>query len=871
MGTKGGGASASPRAGRDTGGHSVIGHTRPSRFRSIRLRILVPVLVATVGVMVLGTVQISEALNAASQADRGSLLARVETTAANLVHELGLEFVGVSEVNRRGSGLSKDELKAQYNRTDSARTEYLAAADEARPAAPVLATLFDSVEGGLKLLAPTRAEAAETTEYSIQVATTYDTQRQALLALTEAIPAQLSESVLIDDARATAIVAQLDYLAAQQLDLLLRVFTAGNMARRDLVQLSEWVGSERRQLEALKTVPGTAEGRYNLLVTGPDISRALQIRQGILDASGDAETVTFALAVNPKDWRGSQSKVPTQLARVADEFAQTLEGDAQRVGDEARNRTLLISALTGLIVAITLTTAGLLAVRTSRRLRRMRYAALTVARTELPNAVTKVIASSDADAVRNTLQDSWTRIDAMLVPGPDEIGELAAAFGAVHRQALRLAADQALLRVEVEAMFVALSRRGQTLVQRQIHLIDEFGRNEADPDALDRLFALDHLAARMRRNEENLLVLAGAEPARWVTTPVPVVDVIRAAAQEIEEYRRVSVTESPPMAIAAHVAGSIIHLLAELLENATSYSPPTTTVRVSARRSIDGLTITVYDEGIGMPPVKLAEANHRLARPSGLTSTLVGTMGLLVVARLAQRHGMRVWLSSVPAGGTAASVAVPQQLLDPLAITDHLAPARRVSQPAVTAEASAMTIAAQRPDEPLRAALPAMPAAAAPVSGGPAGPAPVSAPPATVFPTSAPPFQASPMPPAPATIAPPNPAQVNGGYVGSARVPNSPAGPAPVVAGHHPPNGGPAPRPFSPEPPDEPLAFTTAGLPKRGAGASLADEPDATLTPPPGAPGTLNPDDVRARLSSLAKGLAAANRYGTTPSSTAPR
>src|SRR6185436_12319552 len=144
------------------------------------------------------------------------------------------------------------------------------------------------------------------------------------------------------------------------------------------------------------------------------------------------------------------------------------------------------------------------------------------------------------------------------------------------------------------------------------------------PDALDRLFALDHLAARMRRNEENLLVLAGAEPARWVTTPVPVVDVIRAAAQEIEEYRRVSVTESPPMAIAAHVAGSIIHLLAELLENATSYSPPTTTVRVSARRSIDGLTITVYDEGIGMPPVKLAEANHRLARPSGLTSTLVG-------------------------------------------------------------------------------------------------------------------------------------------------------------------------------------------------------------------------------------------------------
>jgi anti-sigma regulatory factor (Ser/Thr protein kinase) len=220
--------------------------------------------------------------------------------------------------------------------------------------------------------------------------------------------------------------------------------------------------------------------------------------------------------------------------------------------------------------------------------------------------------------------------------------------------------------MEVQAMFVALSRRGQTLVQRQIHLIDEFGRDEADPDALARLFALDHLAARMRRNEENLLVLAGGEPGRWITRPVSLTDLIRAAAQEIEEYRRVEIVETLPVAVSADVAGDAIHLLAELLENATSYSAPSTTVRVSGRRTPAGVSIVVSDAGIGMPERQLAEANERLSRPLALTSTLVGTMGLLVVARLAQRHGVQVRLDAVPAAGTTASVTLPERLVMPI-------------------------------------------------------------------------------------------------------------------------------------------------------------------------------------------------------------
>ena len=280
-------------------------------------------------------------------------------------------------------------------------------------------------------------------------------------------------------------------------------------------------------------------------------------------------------------------------------------------------------------------------------------------------AIANVSAAHDESTVRAALNTSSARIDAMLATGPDEVGELASAFGAVYRQALRQAADQALLRMEIQAMFTALSRRGQTLVQRQIQLIDEFGRTEADPDALGRLFALDHLAARMRRNEENLLVLAGGEPGRWITRPVTAVDLLRAAAQEIEEYRRVQIVQAPDVAISAQVAGDVIHLLAELMENATTFSQHTSAIRVLATREMDGMTVRVEDHGIGMPIDRLEEANRRLAQPAALTSHLVSTMGLLVVARLAQRHQIQVWLSGHPMGGTTATVILPEHLLVP--------------------------------------------------------------------------------------------------------------------------------------------------------------------------------------------------------------
>jgi hypothetical protein len=244
----------------------------------------------------------------------------------------------------------------------------------------------------------------------------------------------------------------------------------------------------------------------------------------------------------------------------------------------------------------------------------------------------------------------------------DEIGQVAEAFGTVHRTALRLAGEQAELRVDVSRMAEVLARRIRTLITRQLRLLDEFERDETDPDMLARLFALDHLAARLRRNGENLLVLSGGEPGRPQTQAVRLHAVVTAAASEIEDFARVEVQHAE-VAIAGPVVGDLVHLLAELLENATAFSPPTDPVRVDARPTVDGAMIRVHDRGIGIVPARLAEINSRLALPSTLSSAAAGTMGLHVVSHLAARHGIRVQLQTT-GSGTVAYVMLPFRLLE---------------------------------------------------------------------------------------------------------------------------------------------------------------------------------------------------------------
>ena len=231
-------------------------------------------------------------------------------------------------------------------------------------------------------------------------------------------------------------------------------------------------------------------------------------------------------------------------------------------------------------------------------------------------------------------------------------------------EAVRLAGEEAGLRDSVSAVFAGFLRRNSVLLEPLLRLIDGLELGEDDPERLAVLFRLDHLATRMRRNADSAQVLAGQEtPRRW-TEPVTLVDVLRAAVSEIEQYDRVSIEAQPPVCIVAGAAVDMVHLLAELLENATSFSPTASRVTVSGHTERGGgVVIGVTDCGNGIPEEQLRQLNWQLAEPPLADAAVAGHMGLFAVGHLAARHGVRVTLEPLPGGGTGAEVRVPPALV----------------------------------------------------------------------------------------------------------------------------------------------------------------------------------------------------------------
>jgi len=363
-----------------------------------------------------------------------------------------------------------------------------------------------------------------------------------------------------------------------------------------------------------------------------------------------------------------------QLTRAAVRETGSIASDARR--DAIVNGSVTLAAL-----VLALAIAALMARSMSRGMRELRTAALEVAGDRLPALVEQLSRTEPARVD--------TRVGAIPIDSRDEIGEVARAFDQVHREAVRLAAEQALLRGNVSAIFTNLSRRNTDMIERQLGLISELEQREPEPEQLENLFRLDHLATRMRRNDENLLVLAGAEPGRRWHEPVPLVDILRAASSEVEQYERISLSGVPDSEIHGRVVGDLVHLLAELLENATTFSSPQTHVRVEATRLPDGrVMIEIHDRGIGLTPEDFADLNRKLADPPTVDAAVSRRMGLYVVGRLANRHGIRVQLR--PSGerdGTTCVVTLPDSIThggggeaDRPAPEDRLTPSRFFSE-----------------------------------------------------------------------------------------------------------------------------------------------------------------------------------------------
>ncbi|MFH8797417.1 nitrate- and nitrite sensing domain-containing protein [Streptomyces sp. NPDC017941] len=341
---------------------------------------------------------------------------------------------------------------------------------------------------------------------------------------------------------------------------------------------------------------------------------------------------------------------------IESDLADKAVNEASGIADDARTDAFITGAVVVVALLAAFLLAGLMARQMSRSMRSLRTAAFGIAEQRLPMLVDQLSRTHPGRVD--------TRVQPIPITSTDEIGEVARAFDQVHREAVRLASEQALLRGNINAIFTNLSRRNQSLIEGQLTLITDLENNEADPDQLESLFRLDHLATRMRRNGENLLVLSGEEPGRRWDQPVPLVDVLRAASSEVEQYERIELSGVPEAEIHGLAVTDLVHLLAELLENATTFSSPQTKVRVTATRLPDGrVMIEIHDKGIGLTAEDFADINHRLANPPTVDAAISQRMGLFVVGRLSDRHGIRVQLR--PSGeqaGTTSLVMLPDNI-----------------------------------------------------------------------------------------------------------------------------------------------------------------------------------------------------------------
>ena len=290
-----------------------------------------------------------------------------------------------------------------------------------------------------------------------------------------------------------------------------------------------------------------------------------------------------------------------------------------------------------------------------RRLGRLEESATALAEVELPSVVARLRRGEDVPVE----ELSGTTADL----GRDEIGRVGRAFDAARRTAIEAAVGEARMRRGINDVFRNLARRNQSLLHRELTVLDGMERRTTDPETLEDLFRLDHLTTRMRRHSEGLIILSGAAPGRGWVHPVRMIDVLRAAAAEVEDYSRVSVTTPSQAALTGPAVADVIHLLAELIENATTLSPPYTPVRVSGDLVASGFAVEIEDRGLGMSEQRYAELNDRLAEPPEFDVFNSEQLGLFVVGQLAKRHGIRVTLRPSPYGGTTAIALIPAALV----------------------------------------------------------------------------------------------------------------------------------------------------------------------------------------------------------------
>ncbi|MEU9449166.1 nitrate- and nitrite sensing domain-containing protein [Streptomyces sp. NPDC048277] len=647
-------------------------HAATIRTRLLRILVLaLAVLLTLLGVA--AAEQVSAYSNASATADN----ARLEITLQGLIHELQKER-GLTTGYVGGVKEFAGKLPAQRKATDTART----ALDKALQGRDDTAagSVRESL-GRLDGLAGIRKQADDHTGV-VKDTFDYFTTTITVLDRLDLGLSDVHDATLRDAYQALQILGNAKEFTGEERAIVLGSVRAGQFKDDDYSRFMEIRAGRLAALDAFpRSATDAQQRRLDAAMSTPDAERMLAYESTAVQGGGRLKWND----IPPMQWWDATTStinglrdVQVSLGADVENRAAALEGTAQR--------DLLLFLLLALGTVAALGALALDCVRSvSAPLAELAQQARETAGKRLPEAVAAVQDGSSGESPEPPAPLAVsTRAGA-------EVKEVAEAFDRVQRAAYDLATEQAVLRRNATDSLVSLGRRNQNLVRRQIGFINKLEHEDADPATLANLFELDHLATRMRRNAESLLVLAGESSPRPWSTPLTITDVLRASLAEVEEYRRVTLRRVEPAHLTGSVVAEIAHLLAELIENALSFSPPDSDVEIEGRRTSAGYLVAIVDHGLGMDAQSIAEANVRLSGTASFMAEPTRFLGHFVVGALARKCGIEVRLGEAPAAGVVARVLIPVNLLTE--------PTATPKQAAAVAEQRAVPAPRKEPDE----------------------------------------------------------------------------------------------------------------------------------------------------------------------------
>jgi signal transduction histidine kinase len=541
-----------------------------------------------------------------------------------------------------GDQRSVDQAAVAYREAESGLHDQLGARLQGK---------FDTVLSQLAQLGALRSAVATGSLTRQAIFDEYSQIVGALLSLDAEIAQPGGDEELDQSVRALNDLSRAKEVTSQIRGTLYAISFRGSFAFGESQRFADLLAQQQTALNQFQA--DANEGQRTLyanLVRGQAVLTAFRTQQAAQDRQSSA-----SLGIDPQQWFAATTNEAEVMRSVESLLLDDVITQTQDLSSAAKRRSTANALLIAAILAVALLALLVVARSMAGPLQRLRSRALDVAEHRLPEAVERLSMSERGDLD--------VRVEPIGIRSQDEIGQVAQAVDAIQQVAVRLATEQAALRQSIGDMFTNLARRSQALIDRQLELIEDLERNEESPELLDQLFRLDHLATRMRRNAEDLIVLSGADPGRHWAQPMALVDVVRAAVAEVEEYQRVELLPLAELEITGGAAIDVIHLLAELVENATVFSPPTTKVQVAGQAVPHGYVIEIEDRGLGMSEEDLLVANERLANPPEIDFALSRVLGLYVVGRLAQRHGIRVQLRHSWYGGVTALTLLPHTVL----------------------------------------------------------------------------------------------------------------------------------------------------------------------------------------------------------------